>query len=262
MRRVAIAAGLVALSFAHRPGAAQSTPRPQAGVTRLAAPDTTPFAGHSAQPRVGVRYRRYAPLVSAVVPGGGQFMLGHDRFFGYAAVELLAWWRYTKDNHERADQERRFKELSREVARAHFTSVFPDSSWVYYEWMRDYIESGQFSLSPTGPIVPETDTATYNGFKWQLLLGTHASYADALAAYQQIAIRPEYRWSWKDARLQWDIYRRTTDKRNDASRAMTRDLLVVGANHILSMVDAFASIRLEMRAQENGRTAIGAAIKW
>ena len=207
--------------------------------------------------------RRYAAITSLILPGSGQYLLGNDRLVGYLAVEVLAWWKYSKDNNERVAREREFKELARRVSRAPFPSTFPDSGWLYYEWMRDDLESGQFSLSSTGPTVPETDAATRNGKRWALAQATQPTYEAALAQYEREAIRPEYRWSWRDAQLQWDIYKRLTDKRNDAARAARADLIVIGANHFLSMIDAFATLRLQTQSTGSGRRrSVGASFKW
>jgi hypothetical protein len=88
------------------------------------------------------RLRPYAGLTSLVVPGSGQFLLGKDRFIGFLAVEMLGWWQYSKDIRERAAQERAYKDYARRVARAPFSSTFPDGPWEYYEAMRDFKESG------------------------------------------------------------------------------------------------------------------------
>lgn len=215
------------------------------------------------------RLRPYAALASFVLPGAGQVLLRNDRFIAYLAVELRAWLQYSKDVSERASQERAYKDLATRFARARFksalrdTTKFPDADWLYYEWMRDRLESGRFSLTSSGPIVPETDTSTYNGFRWAIALSTQPTYEAALAQYEREAIRPEYQWSWKDAQLQYDIYRRTTDKRNDAARAAVKDLLLIGANHFLSMIDAFATYRLQIIAERGAtETRIGASLQW
>lgn len=206
--------------------------------------------------------RPYAPLVSAVVPGGGQIILGDNRFVAYLAVEVLAWWKYRKDTREQADQEALFKDIARRVARSHFSATLPDADWAYYEQMRDFLESGAYSMTDQGPLVPETDPLTYNGSRWQLALATHATDLQAaLAQYQRVAIRPEFRWSWRNAQLQYDIFKRTTDSRNDAYHAAVTDLMILGANHVLSMVDAFVTFRLQVQP-EDGRTKIGANLRW
>ena len=140
--------------------------------------------------------------------------------------------------------------------------LLPDADWAYYEKMRDYLESGAFSLSASGPIVPETDATTYNGSRWKLAQSTYSTREAALAEYMRVAVRPEFSWSWKSAQFQYDIFKRTTDKRNDAYRAGFTDLMVIGANHILSMVDAFTTIRLRAVTNARGETFIGARVAW
>lgn len=205
--------------------------------------------------------RPYAPLASLVIPGGGQYLLGDNRFVAYGAVEVVSWFLYAKDRQDQRRQEVLFKDLARQVARAHFSSSFPDAPWAYYEQMRDWLESGTYSQSATS-LVPETDTLTYNGYKWQLALRTSETRSAALAQYEQVAVKPDFQWSWRNAQEQWDVYKRTTDSRNDANRAAIRELSIIAANHILSMVDAFATIRLSLQATADGRTAVGANLRW
>jgi len=190
--------------------------------------------------------RPYAPLASALVPGSGQIILGQDRFVVYAAVEVFSWWAYAKNRREQSQQEDAFKSIAAGVARAHFTNSPRDTLWAYYEAMRDWKASGYFSKSPTGPIQPETDTTTYNGYHWQLALRTHPTREGALAEYEEVAVRPDFQWSWVDAQFQFDVFVRTTEKRNDAHRAAVRDLAIIGANHVLSLIDAFTTVRLEL----------------
>jgi hypothetical protein len=214
-----------------------------------------------------VALRPYAGLASLIAPGSGQFLLGKDRFIGFLAVEMLGWWQYSKDVRERAAQERAYKDYARRVARAPFASAvpdgkLPDGTWEYYEQVRDWPESGQFSLATSGPTVPEKDTTTFNGKRWEILQSTTPTFEAALAAYEREAIRPEFRWSWLNAQLSYDIYIRTTDLQNDAARAALKDLIVIGANHFLSMIDAFAAFRLQVRAEGQGRTSVGAAMRW
>lgn len=213
-------------------------------------------------PRDTVARKRLAPIASAIVPGAGQMMLDNNRSIAYLAVEALGWWQYRKHVHERSAQETAFKELSRRVARSHFTPDGGDGNWTYYEMMRDYVESGDYTTSDNGSIVPPTDTATFNGHVWLDALRTHSSSAEALAQYEQRAIRPELQWSWKNARLQWDLFSQLTQKRNDANRAAARDLLLLAGNHLLSMVDAFATFRVQVRPAEGGGASLGASFSW
>jgi hypothetical protein len=208
------------------------------------------------------RRRLASPLASAAIPGLGQALLGESRALAYIAVEAVAWWRYSTDLRSRAAEEERFKEVASRVARAQFSTSPPDSDWHYYEMMRDYTESGYYSRVGTGPVVPDTNANTFNGSRWRLALSTNPDTLSALRQYARTAVRQQYYWSWTNARFSYDIFIRDTDKRNDANRAMVHDLLVIGANHVLSMVDAFTTMRLEIRSETNGRTSVGARLDW
>jgi hypothetical protein len=209
------------------------------------------------------RRRLVSPIASAAIPGLGQALLGQSRSLAYVAVEAIAWWRYTTDMHSRDAEQERFKDLARRVARAQFSASPPDSDWTYYEMLRDYKESGQYSLAPPGaPVMPDTDARTFNGSRWLLALSTNTTPAEALAQYERTAVKQDFRWSWSNTGLQYDIFIRETDKRNDANRAMVHDLLVIGANHVVSMVDAFTTMRLEIRSEADGRTSVGARFRW
>jgi len=201
-----------------------------------------------------------APIASALLPGSGQYVLGQDRFVAYAAIEIFTWLRLRNDRADQARQEALFHDLARSVARANFSPNRPDGDWAYYEHMRDYLESGAYSLSGAGPLVPEVDTVTYNGALWRDVKRHNPDLASALAEYQTRAVQPDFLWSWRNAQLQWDSYKRTTDQRNDAAGRITYDLMVIGANHMLSMVDAFAMIRLRARPRLAGGLDISATL--
>lgn len=255
---------IVCLATALSGATAQSIDGVRAGVSAPIAEavrlDGAPAVSTALVPMV--RTRRFAPIASLFVPGSGQYILGNDRFVGYFAVEALAWWMYAKDINDRREREAQFKEIAREVARAHYSTTFPDAPWSYYEWIRDFPESGVYSKTTSGPVVPETDTKTYNGLKWDLFQSIYPTTAEALAQYERVAIKPEFRWSWYDHQFEHDIYNRYTDKRNDANRAAVRDLLVVGANHFISMLDAFTTARLQVQPGPDGQTRIGASLRW
>jgi hypothetical protein len=208
------------------------------------------------------RIRRLAPLTSALVPGSGQFALGNERFVVYLAAEAFGWWQFAKSAREQSQQEAAFKTIARTVARSHFSTSRPDGDWTYYETMRDYLESGAYSTTDSGPVVPEGDATTYNGHLWLQELATHSTRAAALAQYEADAIKPDFQWSWRNAQLQYDQFKRTTALRNDAHYAAVQDLLLITANHVLSMVDAFATFRLQVRPAPGGGASLGASATW
>ena len=128
--------------------------------------------------------------------------------------------------------------------------------------MRDFSQSGDYSKADSGPVVPEPDATTFNGHLWQQALQTHATVADALAQYERDAIKPDFQWSWLNASIQWDVFKQLTNKRNDAFRAAQQDLMMIAANHVLSMVDAFATFRLQVRPDSRGGGSLGASLSW
>jgi hypothetical protein len=211
-----------------------------------------------------------APLLSALVPGAGQAVLGQDRSVVYAAVEVFLLIRRVSDARAQTLQERDYRALARQVSRAHFSATTPDGDWDYYESMERYLESGAFSLSPT-ELVPETDTTTFNGSQWRLVQRNHGvdpsapdlssdAYRAALADYASQAAPADFLWSWRNAQLEWDLFRRTINKRNDAAHAVGLDVTLLLANHVLSTVDAFSSYRLRVSPTRTGGTAVSASI--
>ena len=198
-----------------------------------------------------------APLASAIVPGLGQVRLHNDRFVAFMAAEAFLVLQYVKSTADARDNAQNFRAIARDIARRGFDAARPDTSaWKYYETMEKYLESGFFSLTGNGPTVPETDVTTYNGAQWmqaRLLFGVplddpdavqNPNYARALARYESTAIRQPYRWSWRNAQLEQDLYKRSIGRSNDAYRRATGDLIAIIANHVISAVDAFASVRL------------------
>jgi hypothetical protein len=268
LRSIVVVGMLVIVSVTiSRSSRAQGVAPVPTGVLRISSPlirsdSSEDVATHTAIAlRPHLPPKRYAALVSAIVPGGGQYILGKDRFMAYAAVELLTCLKFAKDAREKSQQETTFRDIARRVARANFSPNPPDGSWTYYEAMRDFQASGNYSLSDAA-LVPETDPTTFNGYTWVVAQNTTPDLSSALAQYASRAAHPDFRWSWLNAQLQFDRFKRTTENRNDAARAMTRDLTIIGFNHILSLVDAFATFRLEVRPQVDGGMLIGASVPW
>jgi hypothetical protein len=196
-----------------------------------------------------------SPLASLALPGLGQARLRQGRAIAYLAAESFLLLQYRKDITEGRRNERDYREIARTIARRGFVDAPPDTAWQYYEKLTEFVESGAFTISTSGETVPEPDATTYNGFQWLLARsqfgvpddpserGT-ARYQRALALYESRAVRQPYRWSWRNAQLEKDLYRRTISRTNDAYRRATIDLSAVIANHLLSAVDAFAVVRL------------------
>jgi hypothetical protein len=233
------------------------------GAIRVSAPDSAApsvVARDVEAPRLVHAINRIplwsAPVASMILPGLGQVRLGKDRFVGYVAAEAFLLLQYAKNTREGDDNTREYRAIARDIARRNFPGTHPDTVWQYYEKVGKFLESGSYSLAVVGPTIPEIDPATYNGEQWVLARQTfgipldlsnpsgNPNYAEALAYYESRAIPQAYGWSWRNAQLEKDIYTRTIGRSNDAYRRATTDLVAVIANHLLSAVDAFASVRL------------------
>jgi hypothetical protein len=199
----------------------------------------------------------WVPLASTLLPGLGQIRLGQDRFVAYAAVEayaVLGWISAERESNRERD---RYRALARNISRAFFESPGGDGDWDYYEAMKNYIESGVFTSGGGSDVIPETDLNTYNGIVWLKARElshwddpdiepprTSEEYQAAIRYYSEHAVRPEFRWSWRNAQLEWDDYRQSIRRTNDASRDAGHYLALVAVNHLLSTVDAFITLRL------------------
>lgn len=198
----------------------------------------------------------WVPLSSAIVPGTGQALLGQNRFIAYLAVEAFAVLGYFSQHNEALRGRDQYRAQAREVARALFPGNRPIGLWAYYESMEHYLESGVFDRFPGGEFTPESDESTFNGDMWRLARATYwrdpavtpdknsQEYRNAIGFYITRAVTPEYRWSWRNAQLEQDLYRRAILNTNQAYRDANLQLGFLIANHLLSAVDAFVTIRL------------------
>ncbi|MBX9927533.1 MAG: hypothetical protein K2X99_01345 [Gemmatimonadaceae bacterium] len=203
----------------------------------------------------------WLPIASIALPGSGQAILRQDRFLGYVAVEAIAAIAFTTQRGEARREQRRYQQIASDVARSPFTAGFrPVGEWAYYEAMEHFAESGVFDRFPGGNVDPEEDVQTFNGGIWRLARETYwrdpsvapaensAEYRRAMNLYVARAVRPEYRWSWRNAQLEQDLFRRSIVASNASYRGARDYLGVLIANHLLSAVDAFVTLRLSGRA--------------
>lgn len=209
--------------------------------------------------------RRWAPVASLVLPGAGQALLHQDRFIAYLALEAWAVLEFANQRTEARRQRNRYQALAREVARSLYGPTHPVGTWEYYENMEKYLESGVFDRLPGGEVDPDINPDTYNGAMWLLARTTYwsdpsippllssAEYRRAINFYLDRAVRPEYRWSWRNAQLEQDIYIRTIRRSNTSFREARAALGVALANHLLAAVDAVVTLRVEGLEGGNGR---------
>ncbi|NIM48185.1 MAG: hypothetical protein GTO22_02835 [Gemmatimonadales bacterium] len=209
------------------------------------------------------------PIASALMPGAGQFISGHDRGAIYLVVEALLVTRFIIFHNEGRRERDRFRELAFTVARAPFTPTVRDTVFEYFEQLGKFIESGGFDTD-TGPnLVPPTDERTFNGSIWALAQRIFFADPDnppdpdseefrrALKFYEQRAVGPNFQWSWRNAGLEQDLFRRSIRQSDEAFRRATQQLGLLLANHLLSALDAFISQRL---SQNNRQVALASAL--
>jgi hypothetical protein len=219
----------------------------------------------------------WVPLTSTVLPGAGQALLGQDRFVAYLAVEGYVVFDYLKVSAQQRDERTRSRVLARDIARAVFGGPRPVGAWGYYESMEKYIESGVFDRFPVpgGELSPEVDPTTFNGALWldvrqrywndPNVEPAHSSkpYVDALNEYKARAVRDDFRWSWRNAQLEQDIYRRSIRRENQAAHAAAALVNALVVNRLLSTVDAFITLRVRTGNPATGDPAsMSATIPW
>ena len=198
----------------------------------------------------------WAPVLSAVVPGAGQFAMGQQRSVGYLVAEgylIVQQVRARRDANRDRDA---YRALAFDVARQQFGGERPRGSWDYYESMEKYLESGTYDRVPGGVLDPETDESTYNGARWLLARQTYwlnpavapavgsPEYQRALSFYESRAVRPAYRWSWRDAQLERDVYAQTIASANRSGQRAVNYVGLIGANHLVSLIDAYVNVRV------------------
>lgn len=211
-------------------------------------------------------------VASAIVPGAGQALLGSRRAIAYGVAEVAGLAVYSVEQRDGSRQRNRYRELSRSVARAQFIPNGPAGDWDYYERMEKYAASGTFDAVPGGSVDPDTDQTTYNGSIWLLARQTYwrdpgaspsptsPEYQSALAFYAKRAIPPEMRWSWLASLDGFQQYKRAIAGSNSAFKRAEQTAGLVIANHILSAVDAFVSVRLRASQSADGRMSVTAGI--
>lgn len=209
--------------------------------------------------------RRWAPVASLILPGAGQALLHQDRFIAYLALEAWSVLEFANQRTEARRQRNRYRSLARDVARSLYEQPHPVGTWAYYESMEKYLESGVYDRILGGEVDPELDPDTYNGAMWLLARTTYWSdpsvpplltsdeYRRAINFYLDRAVRPAYRWSWRNAQLEQDIYIRTIRRSNTSFREARAALGVALANHLLSSVDAVITLRVEGLEGGGGR---------
>jgi hypothetical protein len=198
----------------------------------------------------------WSVLFSAIVPGTGQAIVGSSRALPYLAIEAFAWTSFVRHSLQYRRRRDGYRELAANVARAPFSPTRPNGDFEYYERMAHYREAGRYDIVAGGALEPETDTSTYNGAVWLLARRTYWSdpfvtptssspeWSRAIGFYEARAYDQLYRWSWTNAPQEYEAFLGLIGASNDANRLAMLDLGVVIANHVLSTVDAYVTLRL------------------
>ena len=211
---------------------------------------------------------------SAIVPGAGQIMMHQRRGYLYLALEAVGVGFYVSEMHDGSRERTRYREISRDVARAQFSPKGPQGSWDYYERMEKYVASGAFDVVPGGDIDPETAADTYNAAMWLLArqtfwrdpnsppAKTSAEYRSALDFYASRAVTSEFRWSWAGAPAEFQSYRSAIASSNSAFQNAAQTAGFILANHFLSAIDAYTSVRARVHAGADGSRTVGFAVSF
>jgi hypothetical protein len=200
------------------------------------------------------------PVASLIVPGTGQLLAGQARGVVYLALELWIASRAIASNNVANDQAARYRQLAYDVARHQYSDTRVDGPFDYYETMEKFVESGVYDADAGPAFAPEPDSTTYNGSVWALARRTfftnpdsipdHASpaYKEAEDFYRSKAVDDQFRWSWRGARLEQDVYRGAIRTSDDAFRQRTNYLGALVLNHLASAIDALISAKAGERS--------------
>lgn len=234
---------------------------PEVGASVIASSSGESLGG---APRATAPSPWFAPVLSAVLPGAGQGLLRQQRGVVYAAAEVYLVVRALEAQRDARRERDAYRDIARTVARGAQGGDRPVGPWAYYERLQYFLESGAFNRTPGAGFTPETDESTFNGSMWRLARetfwrdpdvapdSTSDAYRRAIAFYERRAVGDAFLWSWRDAQLEQDVYRQTIGRSNEASRRARQLVGLVIANHALSLVDAYVSVRLRVFAEGSG----------
>jgi hypothetical protein len=199
------------------------------------------------------------PLASLLIPGTGQLLARQEHGLLYLATEIWVAARAVALERRGRRERALYRDLAFNVARRRFTATRVDGPFTYYETMERFVESGVYDADPGAPFVPESDTTTFNGSVWllarrtffadpdSLAPPTSVEYQNAIAFYRERAVTDAFRWSWRDARLEQDVFRAAIRASDEAFRSATNYFGGLVINHLASAVDALIANRLAGR---------------
>ena len=200
----------------------------------------------------------WAPVASAVLPGSGQALLRQQRSLAYVVAEAFMVIQASRIQTDFGEARKRYRNIAADVARLPFGTDRPVGPWEYYETLASpsVTASGSYDLAIGGKFTPERDEATYNGRQWLLARELYwasplerpaensAEYQKALSFYQARAVQGSFRWSWRDNQIAKELYVQTINEANHSKQQGVSMVGLVAANHLLSLVDAYITVRL------------------
>ena len=211
-------------------------------------------------------------LASAILPGSGQLLLRQKRAAAYLALEAAAVAFYVTQTREGRRDRARYRQISRDVARAQFNPNGPRGNWDYYERMGKFVESGEFDIVPGGAVDPEPNEESYNGSVWLLARQTYwrdpevapdtasSEYAAAMEFYEERAVSPDMRWTWLGEPQAFQQFRSAIEGSNSAFQSASATASIILANHFLSAVDAYVSVQIRLRRNADESLSVAASV--
>lgn len=197
-----------------------------------------------------------APVASLLVPGAGQGLLRQQRSVAYVVAEAFLVLRATRAHRDYKRVRDEYRGLAADLARAAFGADRPVGPWEYYEAMERFVRSGNYNSGTGGQFIPETDTSTYNGKQWELARGQYwadpnvppaaasEEYKKAIELYQRRAYSGSFQWSWTEFGLNHNDFREKINEANQINQRYVTGLGLVAANHLVSLIDSYITVRL------------------
>jgi hypothetical protein len=195
------------------------------------------------------------PLVlSLVLPGAGQHVLGQRRKWVYLALEAAGWAAYLNRRHAGSSLRDRYRDFAWENGRIQVDGRV-DGPFAYYEALSKWTRSGAFDSDAGTPgVQPELDPVTYNGSIWdratriffpggEPVPETDPAYQSALGYYSGHAYGAEFLWDWSAAPEAQQEFANLIHQSDHRFSQATTVLGLVIANHLISAGDAYLSAR-------------------
>ncbi|OGF97535.1 MAG: hypothetical protein A2Z06_04860 [Candidatus Glassbacteria bacterium RBG_16_58_8] len=245
------------------------------------ADSTEEMPGEPAGTRTVIRYKPI--LLSGLLPGSGQLYQGQNRGYLYLAAEVASIAGWVVFRNQGGDAEEEYIDYAWINARENISTRNIRGDDEYYEHLARWTLSGQFDtdnnydLNEPFTIDPWTEFESWNGEQWRIAtinyfdpdstgaytIGTRADSLAALQYYSGRAYQSDFYWDWTkentvlNYRAVQNQYLDLRSESNQAYQRATLSLIVLMANHAVSVVDAFISAKIELPAGgEDDRTKL------